>query len=93
KSDNYSPMNLTDDNPDKKLSNTSWVITGTLSKPREEYKKTIEELGGKVMNSVSKKTTYLLAGEKAGSKLNKAEKLDVTILNEDEYLNLIDKTD
>ena len=45
------------------------------------------------MNSVSKKTTYLLAGEKAGSKLNKAEKLDVTILNEDEYLNLIDNTD
>ena len=53
----------------------------------------IEELGGKVMNSVSKKTTYLLAGEKAGSKLNKAEKLDVIILNEDEYLNLIDNTD
>ena len=93
KSDNYSPINLTDDNPDKKLSNTSWVITGTLSKPREEYKKTIEGLGGKVMNSVSKKTTYLLAGEKAGSKLTKAEKLDVTILNEDEYLNLIDNTD
>ena len=64
-----------------------------LSKPREEYKQTIEELGGKVMNSISKKTTYLLAGEKAGSKLNKAEKLDVTILNEDEYLNLIDNTD
>ena len=60
KSDNYSPINLTDDNPDKKLSNTSWVITGTLLKPREEYKKTIEGLGGKVMNSVSKKTTYLL---------------------------------
>ena len=93
KSDNYNPINLTDDNPDKKLSNTSWVITGTLSKPREEYKKTIEELGGKVMNSVSKKTTYLLAGEKAGSKLTKAEKLDVTILNEDEYLNLIVNTD
>lgn len=93
KSDNYSPINLTDDNPDKKLSNTSWVITGTLSKPREEYKKKIEGLGGKVMNSVSKKTTYLLAGEKAGSKLTKAEKLDVTILNEDEYLNLIDNTD
>ena len=93
KSDNYSPINSTGDNPNKKLSNTSWVITGTLSKPREEYKKTIEGLGGKVMNSVSKKTTYLLAGEKAGSKLTKAEKLDVTILNEDDYLNLIDNTD
>ena len=74
---------------DKKLHGSSWVITGTLTKPREHYKKTIEELGGKVVNSVSKNTNYLLAGNKAGSKLSKAEKLNVNILNEEDFLILL----
>ena len=52
-------------------------------------KKTIEELGGKVVNSVSKNTNYLLAGNKAGSKLSKAEKLNVNILNEEDFLILL----
>lgn len=69
--------------------NKTFVITGTLSKPREDYKKLIEDLGGKVSSSVSKKTTYLLCGEEAGSKLEDAKKNNVSILNENDFLNLI----
>jgi len=90
KSDNYNPINSQDESNDKKLHGSSWVITGTLTKPREHYKKTIEELGGKVVNSVSKNTNYLLAGNKAGSKLNKAENLNVNILSEASFFDLID---
>ena len=89
KSDNYNPINSLVVSDDKKLHGSSWVITGTLTKPREHYKKTIEELGGKVVNSVSKNTNYLLAGNKAGSKLSKAEKLNVNILNEEDFLILL----
>ena len=90
KSDNYNPINSQDESNDKKLHGSSWVITGTLTKPREHYKKTIEALGGKVVNSVSKNTNYLLAGNKAGSKLNKAENLNVNILSEASFFDLID---
>jgi DNA ligase (NAD+) len=58
------------------------VITGTLSRPRDAIKTELESLGAKVSGSVSKKTDYLIAGEKAGSKLSKAESLGVTILDE-----------
>ncbi|MCG7898825.1 MAG: NAD-dependent DNA ligase LigA [Candidatus Thiodiazotropha weberae] len=58
------------------------VITGTLSRPRDEFKQTLLAHGAKVTGSVSSKTDYLLAGEAAGSKLTKAEKLGVTVLNE-----------
>ena len=64
---------------------TTWVITGTLSQPREEIAEIIVARGGKVSGSVSKKTTYLLAGEEAGSKLEKAKKLGVRVLNESEF--------
>ena len=64
---------------------TTWVITGTLSQPREEIAETIVTRGGKVSGSVSKKTTYLLAGEDAGSKLEKAKKLGVRVLSEAEF--------
>lgn len=69
--------------------NQIFVITGTLSKPREEYKKIIEDLNGKVSSSVSKKTSYLLCGEEAGSKLEDAKKNNVNVLTEQEFLNLI----
>lgn len=59
-----------------------FVITGTLSKPREEIAAWIEARGGKVTDSVSKKTTYLVAGENAGGKLAKATTLGVKILDE-----------
>jgi len=60
----------------------TFVITGTLSKPREEIAAWIEAKGGKVTDSVSKKTSYIVVGESPGSKAAKAQQLGVTILNE-----------
>jgi DNA ligase (NAD+) len=68
---------------------TIWVLTGTLSRPRDETAELIRLRGGKVSGSVSAKTTYLLAGEEAGSKLEKAQKLGVKVLTEDEFRKLI----
>ncbi|MCK5807871.1 NAD-dependent DNA ligase LigA, partial [bacterium] len=59
-----------------------FVITGTLSRPRSEIGDMIREAGGTVQSAISKSTDYLVAGEKAGSKLKKAEKLDVEVLDE-----------
>jgi len=64
------------------LEGLTFVITGALSVPREEIKALIEAYGGKVTDSVSKKTSYLVAGEAAGSKLDKAQSLGVSILDE-----------
>lgn len=72
-----------------KLEGKTFVITGTLSESRDKYKKMIEDNGGKVSSSVSKKTDYLLAGEDAGSKLSDATKLGVKILNENEFKQLL----
>lgn len=71
------------------ISGKTFVITGTLGKPRDHFKKQIENGGGKVTSTVTKKTDYLLAGEKAGSKLDKAKKLNVTVLTEAEFRNII----
>jgi DNA ligase (NAD+) len=72
-----------------KLAGTTWVITGTLSEERETIADTIRSHGGKISGSVSSKTTYLLAGEDAGSKLEKAAKLGVKVLSEDEFRNML----
>lgn len=72
-----------------KLLGTTWVITGTLSRPREEIAEVIRSHGGKVSGSVSAKTTYLLAGDEAGSKLDKATKLGVKILGEADFQAMI----
>ncbi len=72
-----------------KLNGTTWVITGTLGKPREEIAEIIRANGGKVSGSVSAKTTYLLAGEEAGSKLDKAAKLGVKIINEPAFHEML----
>lgn len=81
------------DTPDKSslpLTGETWVVTGTLgSMGRDEAKDKLIALGAKVAGSVSAKTTRLLAGEKAGSKLEKAQKLGVTVVLEDEFLALI----
>jgi len=73
-----------------KFHGTTWVLTGTLSIPRDEAAELIRAQGGQVSGSVSAKTTYLLAGEEAGSKLQKAQKLGVTIMNEEAFRKLID---
>ena len=75
------------------LSGKTFVLTGTLpSFTREEAKAKIEELGGKVASSVSSKTDYVVVGEEAGSKLDKAKKLGIQTLDERSFLKLIKKT-
>ncbi|MBT8038025.1 MAG: NAD-dependent DNA ligase LigA [Verrucomicrobiae bacterium] len=84
-SDNYDPENSAFKNTNSAITGKTFVITGTLSRPRPEFKKLIESRGGKVSGSISAKTHYLLAGEKAGSKRTKAESLNVEILSEDDF--------
>ena len=75
---------------DDRFAGLTFVLTGTLpTMKRDEAKKLIESFGGKVSGSVSKKTSFVVAGEDAGSKLTKAQELGVEILTEDE---LIEKT-
>lgn len=72
------------------LSNMTFVVTGTLPQfGRREITELIEQHGGRVTGSVSKKTDYLVAGDNAGSKLQKAEQLGIKILTEEEFLHLI----
>jgi len=66
------------------LDGETWVITGTLGRPRDEIAELIRRHGGKVSGSVSKKTSYVLAGEEAGSKLDKAKSLGVPVVDENE---------
>jgi DNA ligase (NAD+) len=73
---------------DSAIAGTTWVITGTLSRPRDEIAEMIVERGGKVSGSVSKKTNYLLTGEEAGSKLEKAKKLGVKVIGEKDFRRL-----
>lgn len=74
-----------------KLSGLTFVLTGTLaSMSREEAKNLIEELGGKVGTAVSKKTNYLVVGENAGSKLDKAQELGIPVLTEEEFKQMIE---
>ncbi len=76
-----------------RLAGKSVVLTGTLdSMTREEAKAAIESEGGRVASSVSGSTDYVVAGDKAGSKLEKATKLGITIVNEDEFLKLIHRS-
>lgn len=68
----------------------SFVVTGTLSSlKRSDAEKLILDNGGKIQSSVSKKTNFLLVGESPGSKLEKAKSLDVKIIDEDEFLNML----
>ena len=73
-----------------KFTNTSWVFTGTLSSmSREEASSKVIALGGNVTGSVSKSTSYVVTGADPGSKLNKAKKLDVKILSEDDFKEIV----
>lgn len=75
---------------DTRFMGKTFVLTGTLpTMTRSEAGALIEKFGGKTSSSVSKKTDYVLAGEEAGSKLDKAQKLGVPVINEEEFLELI----
>ncbi|MDD5276829.1 MAG: NAD-dependent DNA ligase LigA [Methylovulum sp.] len=72
--------------PTQTLAGQTWVLTGTLQMPRAQAKEILENLGAKVSGSVSKKTTCVLAGQDAGSKLTKAEELGVKVIDEAAFL-------
>lgn len=75
---------------DDRFSGMTFVLTGTLEKyTRDEASDIIERLGGNTSSSVSKKTSYVLAGEEAGSKLTKAEALGVKVISESEFEEMI----
>lgn len=84
------PSAKTKKQKDSKFSGKTFVLTGSLEKfSRSEAGQLIEEKGGKVSNSVSKKTDYVVVGEDPGSKYEKARKLGVTILSEKQFLHLL----
>ena len=75
---------------DSRFEGMIFVLTGGLENySRKEAEDIIESFGGKTSSSVSKKTTYVLAGEDGGSKLTKAQSLGITIINENEFINMI----
>ena len=77
--------------PDTKFAGMTFVLTGALTRfSRDEAEAAIERLGGKASSSVSKKTTYVVAGENAGSKRTKAEELGIPILSEDELIAMME---
>ena len=77
-------------NEDNRFDGLTFVLTGSLeSFTRDEASEIIENMGGKVSSSVSKKTSYVLAGVDAGSKLTKAESLGVNVITEEEFKNMI----
>ena len=79
-----------DENTDNRFDGMVFVLTGGLENySRKEAEEIIEKFGGKTSSSVSKKTTYVLAGEDAGSKLTKAQNLGVTIISEQEFEDMI----
>ncbi|MCJ7693427.1 MAG: hypothetical protein MUO22_08440, partial [Sedimentisphaerales bacterium] len=78
--------------PAGKLHGKTIVVTGTLENfSRTEIERTIKEAGGKTAPSVSKKTDFLLAGENPGSKLKKAKKLSVKIINEKQFIQMLEQ--
>ncbi len=74
-----------------KLDGLTFVVTGTLSRSRDEIHAVIEDNGGKTSGSVSKKTSYVLAGEDAGSKLDKAKSLGVPVIDESTFRAMLSK--
>ena len=72
------------------MNGESWVVTGTLeTMGRDEATQKLQALGARVSGSVSSKTKCVVAGEKAGSKLDKAQKLDIRVMNEQEFLEFL----
>jgi DNA ligase (NAD+) len=76
-----------------RLSGKNFVFTGSLTRfSRDHARKLVEDLGGNVVGSVSRKTDYVVSGDEAGSKLNKARELGIAVLGEEEFLSLLDAT-
>ena len=73
------------------LSGLTFVITGELSRPREEVKALLRRLGAKVTDAVSRKTSYLVVGEAPGSKLEKARALGVPVLEEEAFWRFLEE--
>lgn len=89
---NFDSALYVDDDGEKPLAGKTFVLTGTLpSLTRSEASAKIEQAGGKVTSSVSKKTDYVVAGSEAGSKLEKAQRLGLEILSEDELVAILDQ--
>ena len=83
-------QSLEEESTDNRFEGMTFVLTGALQEfTRDEASELIEKFGGKTSSSVSKKTTYVLAGEDAGSKLTKAQTLGVTIINEQQFKEMI----
>ena len=83
-------MTAAEQGSDQRFAGMTFVFTGALEKfTRDEAAAMVEDRGGKSASSVSKKTSYVVAGEAAGSKLRKAQELGVTVLTEDEFLALL----
>ena len=81
---------LEEETTDNRFEGQTFVLTGTLQNySREQASTIIEKFGGKVSSSVSKKTSYVLAGEEAGSKLKKAQDLGLNVISEEEFDNMI----
>ncbi len=86
-------MEAAEQGNDRRLQGMTFVLTGGLEQlTRDEAAARIEELGGKVSGSVSPKTAYVVAGEKAGSKLRKAQELGIPVLTEAEFFALLNQT-
>ena len=81
---------IKEEGTDERFAGLTFVLTGTLEKySREEAQEIIEKYGGKTSGSVSKKTSYVLAGEAAGSKLTKAQELGIKIITEQEFEEMV----
>ena len=86
-------MTCQDQPQSDELAGKTFVMTGTLpGLSRSEAKKMIEQAGGKVSSSVSKKTDYVVAGEEAGSKLDKANELGIAVIGEQELRAMLGST-
>ena len=79
-----------DKKQDNRLEGKVFVLTGTLpGMTREQARELIQSYGGKVSGSVSRKTSYVLAGKEAGSKLNKARELNIPVISEEDLMNML----
>ncbi|MBQ9314438.1 MAG: NAD-dependent DNA ligase LigA [Clostridia bacterium] len=88
---NVNMNSIVDETIDERFAGKTFVLTGTLEKfTRTEASEIIERYGGKTSGTVSKKTTYVLAGEEAGSKLTKAQELGITIISEEDFLKMVE---